>query len=126
MPALHNVSTHALIKSVTDRLSPQELAAHTFLAEFLIGVDRLYTGTDAEKVELAIVLQIKRQLEMGLEVDISIVQSWADGNTSTVYRDGLGWRSAVSQALMDEVQGSKSFSERMGYKNSVRSVRNSG
>jgi len=126
MPALHNVATHALIRPVLDVLNPQELSAHTFLAEFLLGVNRLYTGSDAETVELAIVLQIKRQVNMGIDVDVSLVQSWADGDTSTTYRDALGWRDSVAQMLMNEVAGTKDFADRMGYSGIVRSVRNNG
>jgi len=62
-----DISAHDLLSDGADGLNADELAAQTVLAEVLLGLRAVtgLSGTDLENAQLAVVLQVNYQVELG-------------------------------------------------------------
>lgn len=119
-----DVSTHGLLSEAINEVKAPMLEAHTLLAEKLLGLTHVYDNeSDQETAELALALQIKHQLALGIDVDVTTVSSWGEDGSSVSYRDGIPIRNTTAVFLMGHLPDAKCLSERMGYKNTVRSNR---
>jgi hypothetical protein len=86
VPPIHDLNGHALLQGAAARLDAGALAAHTEVAERLLGVRARFTNPDdADAAENALALQVSLQAEGG--VDAVIASSIGRGSRSVGYRE---------------------------------------
>ena len=113
----YNILTHDLLSDEAQALDEGPRTAHADVAEMVLGIhDTNYTGEDATRLALAVVLTVNYRLEKGLDADV--YSSTSRGAVSSTYRGEHAPPPAPLEATMivDRVVGYSGWPAHQGYR----------